>query len=465
MCECIQPFSLGEPSPALRTRLGTIENTGLGLTALIACLDLGSHIHEHGAWMAQIGWYPMSALAQISIWLCVLCLALPRRWPALLISKIRTIAATLVVALHLSILFLLGHQALMHRLPRCGLLAGGLSSCFVLLGITLLSIATRRTHLIHIADLLTIALCLLAMVLSSGALISNLAFFHSPVQQPCAPIGILVSLSLLSICALLHRTERGWFSILLSPGLGGKLVRRLMPTILLFPFAREAARARMIGVGRIPPPYITALLASAASAILSCLVLYCAWRIYAMEREIHAMTLRDPLTGLYNLRGFELLAGQTLHVAQRSARPYSVLFIDLDGLKQTNDTFGHAAGSHALMETAEILKSALRETDVLAHIGGDEFVIAGQIAPQEIAQVLQRIEACRRQKNAEPGRNFPIRFSLGYAITQPGQEESLAGLLSRADKAMYAVKRQRKLFAAQSSTEAHTSAPVELFQN
>lgn len=463
MYEHIQPFSLGEPSPALRRGLATIKGVCIGATALIACLDLAGHLHGLGVWMAIAGWYPMTTLAQLSIWLCVVSLIDPMQQRNQLIFQLRTVAATLVVALHLSSLFLFGEQALQHRFPRCSLLSCGIAANFALLGAALLLLSARRRYFILIADLLTISSCLLSMVLTSGAMIGNLPFFHAPAEQPCAPVGILACLSLLSISVVFRRTGRGWFSILLSPGIAGRFSRRLMPAILLFPFMREAARARLIGAGRIPPPYITALLASAASIILCCLVLYCAWRIYSMEKEIHAVSLRDPLTGLYNLRGFALLAQQTLRIAQRSQLPFAILFLDLDGLKQTNDTFGHAAGSQALVETGEILEKALRETDVLAHIGGDEYVVAGQFAEREVALVLARIEQCRQKKNLEPGRSFPIRFSIGYAITQPDQEETLESLQARADKAMYAVKRRKKMAAAHTGAEATAASPVELF--
>jgi predicted signal transduction protein with EAL and GGDEF domain len=185
-----------------------------------------------------------------------------------------------------------------------------------------------------------------------------LRFFRT-APQPCISAETLACLTLLSLAVLLRKTGRGFFSILRSPGIGGKISRRLTPIVLLVPFALETLRVRLLGVNRIAPSYVTALLASTVSILSLTLVLYCAWRIFAMEKEIHALSLLDPLTGLHNLRGFELLASQALLIAQRSGLGFSVLFLDLDGLKQTNDTFGHAAGSQVLVETGEILKKAL----------------------------------------------------------------------------------------------------------
>lgn len=459
------PISLGEPSPALRQWMATLEGICIGLTALTACLDLAGRLHGLGGGMASIHWYPMNSLAQLSVWLCVGGLLAARQQGNPLGLLAGRAAAALVVALHLSSLYLLGQQALAHPFPRCSLLGCGIATDFVLLGTTLLLLETSRRRLVFIADLLTISACLLSMVLTTGSLINTLPFFHAPAQQPCAPAGILVSLSLLSLALLLRRTDQGIFSILLSPGIAGGLSRRLTPIILFFPFVREAARARLIGAGHIAPPYITALLASTASIILSCIVLYCAWRIYTMEKELHAVSLHDALTGLYNLRGFTLLAEQSLRIAQRSQLPFAVLFLDLDGLKQTNDTFGHATGSQMLVETGEILQQALRETDVLGHIGGDEFVVAGQFSEQEVTQILDRIEQCRQQKNAAPHRHCSIHFSIGYAMTGEDRKETLATLQARADKAMYAVKRKKKQAAMRANAESPTAGPVALSRN
>jgi len=99
------------------------------------------------------------------------------------------------------------------------------------------------------------------------------------------------------------------------------------------------------------------------------LLLALVWRINSMEMEIHVLSLRDEFTGVYNLRGFSLLAEQVLHLAQRSQLPLSVLFVDLDDLKEINDSFGHDVGSTYLIEIAEILKETFRETDVIGRVG------------------------------------------------------------------------------------------------
>ena len=100
---------------------------------------------------------------------------------------------------------------------------------------------------------------------------------------------------------------------------------------------------------------------------------------YAIERHrlqsaLRRMALLDPLTGLFNRLGFELLAPQQLHLAERRNLPNCLLMIDINGMKQINDRRGHAAGDRALRGVGEILQT-FRTSDIQGRIGGDEFVV------------------------------------------------------------------------------------------
>jgi diguanylate cyclase (GGDEF)-like protein len=175
------------------------------------------------------------------------------------------------------------------------------------------------------------------------------------------------------------------------------------------------------------------------------MLLFLAWRINRMEAEIRDLSLRDALTGLYNIRGFRILAEQSLRMARRSDEPFSVLFIDLDDLKLTNDMLGHQAGSELLIETGEILKDTFRETDVFGRIGGDEFAVAGQFSLSAISHAAQRLEEAAEVRNAHAGRTMGLHFSMGYVTTDAEMQESLDELLAKADEAMYEEKRRKKV--------------------
>jgi two-component system, cell cycle response regulator len=97
---------------------------------------------------------------------------------------------------------------------------------------------------------------------------------------------------------------------------------------------------------------------------------------YAVERHqlARALAIKDDLTGLYNRRGLYTLAEQQVRVSERGGQGFLVLYADLDGLKGINDTYGHAEGSRAIVGAARALRETLRSSDIVARVGGDEFI-------------------------------------------------------------------------------------------
>ncbi len=102
------------------------------------------------------------------------------------------------------------------------------------------------------------------------------------------------------------------------------------------------------------------------------------------ETEVRQLSLTDELTGLYNRRGFFLLGNQQFKTAQRTQMFCCLLFADLDGLKQINDSLGHEIGDKFLIDTAQLLKQTFRESDIIARLGGDEFVILLSVWSRDI---------------------------------------------------------------------------------
>jgi diguanylate cyclase (GGDEF)-like protein len=194
----------------------------------------------------------------------------------------------------------------------------------------------------------------------------------------------------------------------------------------------------------LPEHYATAILASLNAAMTFVILIVICWYIKTMEGEIHDLSLRDELTRLYNLRGFSLLGEHMVSLAQRSQLPCSVLFVDVDNLKQINDSRGHAIGSAILIETVEILKQTFRDTDVIGRIGGDEFAVVCQCSHVAISIAADRLEAASANRNAQPANESPLSFSIGYATAEEHGHQSLEELLALADQAMYDNKRRKK---------------------
>lgn len=158
------------------------------------------------------------------------------------------------------------------------------------------------------------------------------------------------------------------------------------------------------------------------------------------------LTITDDLTKLFNSRYLNLYIGREIKRCKRHGIPLSIIFLDLDGFKGINDQHGHLAGSRTLTEVGAILALAVRESDVLARYGGDEFVVVLPETPVEGALVIG--ERIRRsiEEHAflrEEGIDAHISASLGIA-TYPDHALTPEGLIQKADQAMYRVKERNK---------------------
>jgi diguanylate cyclase (GGDEF)-like protein len=159
--------------------------------------------------------------------------------------------------------------------------------------------------------------------------------------------------------------------------------------------------------------------------------------------ELAALALRDPLTGLANRRLLDELLQVALARGPRSGEEVVVLFIDVDGLKQINDEHGHDAGDRLLRAIAARLDDAFRDADVVARIGGDEFVVVLETAEPDERPYRERVATVLRQPVALTDDLEAVpSASVGAASSRTTGRDARA-LLDAADEAMYARKRQR----------------------
>ncbi len=157
----------------------------------------------------------------------------------------------------------------------------------------------------------------------------------------------------------------------------------------------------------------------------------------ALQQELAELVLVDELTGLHNRRGFVTLADHQLKVAGRAGRPVPLLFVDMDGMKTINDTYGHNEGDRALVEVAKFLRTALRASDLVARVGGDEFCILMVDDGRDSKIDVDRAVAELRSGPPQGQRPYPLPLSVGVAWLEPGSGTSVEDLMSRADGAMY----------------------------
>ena len=160
----------------------------------------------------------------------------------------------------------------------------------------------------------------------------------------------------------------------------------------------------------------------------------------ALEREsLHARA--DYLTGAANSRAFYEAAEAVISRLRRYGRPFSVLYLDADNLKQVNDARGHSAGDKVLQATVASLKRTLRTGDTVARLGGDEFIVLLAEADRHAAQVVSnRVQVTLRQS---VGRQYEVTYSMGV-LTCLSAPQSVDELIERVDNLMYEAKRGGK---------------------
>ena len=163
-------------------------------------------------------------------------------------------------------------------------------------------------------------------------------------------------------------------------------------------------------------------------------------KVEVLAAEVYKLAALDQLTGLYNRRSGEQRLAQEMSRAQRHARPLTILLLDLDNLKQINDSHGHAAGDMMIKAFADRLQRAIRGSDLAVRLGGDEFmVLLPECRPEEVWHVLARVEGVELDHD---GKKLICQFSRGWTDYKPG--EAPQDFIKRADDALYANKRAGK---------------------
>ena len=229
---------------------------------------------------------------------------------------------------------------------------------------------------------------------------------------------------------------------IVMPGLGGleltkqaKKLNPAMPVIVMTGFIDAFTYDRAIESGAsdfIKKPFTAAELLMRIKHV-------------RQQEKLRVMAITDELTGLLNRRGFFNLAEQQLKIARRNDQGIFMVYVDIDNMKEINNRLGHQEGDMALTDTAHLLRATFRDSDIIARIGGDEFVVI-TIGSDENS--LERISA-RLQKNVDTLNSSNLRrhtLSLSFGVASFPTEDggSLDTLLTQADKLMLQQKERKR---------------------
>ena len=290
----------------------------------------------------------------------------------------------------------------------------------ILVGFAGFVLAFRYIRVLASRPGLKIVLELLAML----AFVTGVLAFANGIRSP------LINLYLLPIItAALALGKRAVFLVML-------LVVGCYVLLATLEGGAEALNPRLAGEAL---GVLTPLLLVAFSTTLL------AENINASKQRIRALSDRDELTSLYNRGAFLRLAEREHASAARNGRPYSLLMVDIEGLKAVNDTYGHEAGNRAVKLVADALERLTRSSDVVARYGDDEFIVLLAEADRTVAEeVAQRIRNVVFSTTLEVDVKM-VRLKVGVGVASfPEDGNALAPMISAADRAMYKDKHDRE---------------------
>jgi diguanylate cyclase (GGDEF)-like protein/PAS domain S-box-containing protein len=174
----------------------------------------------------------------------------------------------------------------------------------------------------------------------------------------------------------------------------------------------------------------------------------------SLREQLERLASHEPLSGLFNRRGFMAAAEQVLAFADRDQVPVQLVYIDLDGFKQINDRLGHAAGDDVIRRVGGAISAVTRAVDRAARMGGDEFVLLlFGASPQDARRIINRIITT---SDSMRGNGPAVGFSAGISSRSPGSDLALVDLLNLADAQMYKRKQRGKNRPAVDVTDSST---------
>jgi diguanylate cyclase (GGDEF)-like protein len=187
------------------------------------------------------------------------------------------------------------------------------------------------------------------------------------------------------------------------------------------------------------------IIAAASAYTQEALMRFTWWESIQLRRvraALHMQTITDELTGHYNRRGFNAMADQAMSLARRLRQPCALLFVDVDDLKGINDRHGHDAGDQAIVAVGEALRVCSRNNDIVARVGGDEFLVLAADC-RSVDGLRRRIASALQEASAAWSLPFAVTASVGATELDLGRDVDVEKMVAEADQRMLQAKRER----------------------
>jgi diguanylate cyclase (GGDEF)-like protein len=234
------------------------------------------------------------------------------------------------------------------------------------------------------------------------------------------------------------------FAVLVGRGIGSHILRLVLPVIIFAPFVIFGVIGYLDRHGILSPGFSRAVAAPIEALAIIGFVSWMAKYTNSLERELRRLSITDELTGVLNRRGFFAVADYALRNASRARAPLTLFYFDLDGLKEANDRFGHDVGSQLIRRFARLLTKSFRAGDVVARIGGDEFVALANGGVANADGLIRRLQDAVAAYNETGRLPVAVAYSSGHIEVPNAPDISIDQVITEADALMYKQKQLKR---------------------
>jgi diguanylate cyclase (GGDEF)-like protein len=316
--------------------------------------------------------------------------------------------------------------------------------CFIFGGVTLALIRRDSGTPASVADVAAVTFSSIVLILL-GSYVFGLMHFSDTSSINLSSPPTLFCYLLIAICLLGRRAQAGGaLGLLVTRGAGGRIARVVMPLALVAPFFGVAIIDWLDDSAILDRHDASAVTAPLLAILILAAITWLGLRINALESQLRSQSMTDPLTGAMNRRGFDAVAEDATASALRHGLPVRVYYFDLDDLKRINDAYGHDEGSRLIADFSAALAFAFRPKDMVARIGGDEFLVLTVGDTGTAAEALRRVEDRIADMNEQRLPPLRISYSAGYAGRAADGAMPLGDLIALADAAMYVRKSTKR---------------------